>query len=497
MAEGPPLQAATDPLFDFDELEEAVEVPWPDAAEEKRSISTSDAEGGVAPRAACRGAVEAEAAALQEPSGTGPRGYTLPSAELARPDAAAVALARAKAWTLEERTWGRLWLHKPPLRLQLGEAWVRNPVASLAECADETCKNNRMLRPTVRPRFLQLCRRALDARLARGLAKSRPVVYASLGSGGLYFDWEFLEDLIQDGYKVSSIHLVDREYKSSWEQVQEHPDVASALRAFVSWFSLGGSGGGTSCSVRVHASFEDLCAHLRAGGAPLPDVVMQCDAQIYSIKSPVQVAPIIREGGLYLRLREGKVGQLALWKPLRAEIQETSNGAQGPASPLLPGVALEVLEVYPKPKKHARKAALQEGRLWAWAGGSPGRLPSSVPVRSLAPACEGAAARAGWPKGAGPPEEDFASGQHGLRLVDSLLPLREREELVAEGPPIGTWLPLHELQLKGPLPGGRPQWVDLSKLQSSSGPRLEQVRCEPPVRSSASAPAVGGWWRRW
>jgi len=50
-------------------------------------------------------------------------------------------------------------------------------------------------------------------------------------------------------------------------------------------------------------------------------------------------------------------------------------------------------------------------------------------------------------------------------------------ELVAEGPPTGDgWLPLHELQLQGPLSGGHPQWVLLDGAQVGLGRLVEGVR---------------------
>lgn len=52
----------------------------------------------------------------------------------------------------------------------------------------------------------------------------------------------------------------------------------------------------------------------------------------------------------------------------------------------------------------------------------------------------------------------------------------EGTELVADGPPVDGWLPLHEVQLRGPLQWDGPQWVLLDGRDLGFGRLVSRVR---------------------
>ena len=82
-------------------------------------------------------------------------------------------------------------------------------IKDLGECGDRKCGNYRLGKySAVRPDFLKFCVEHIKTCCSKA-----GLVYCSLGSGQLLFDWELLEHLIQkEGVHVRAIHLIDIAY---------------------------------------------------------------------------------------------------------------------------------------------------------------------------------------------------------------------------------------------------------------------------------------------
>ena len=126
---------------------------------------------------------------------------------------------------------------RPPLRLP--GSGLANPLACFAECGDPQCGCNRLKWPHVRGSFASLvldeCARAFepeDAGSFRSFMASRRLVYASVGSGLLWFDFDVVRRLRTDKkLSVGAVVLVDAMYAD-----ETHWSMA-AVRAFSSWFA--------------------------------------------------------------------------------------------------------------------------------------------------------------------------------------------------------------------------------------------------------------------
>jgi len=87
-------------------------------------------------------------------------------------------------------------------------------VADLGECGDRKCGNYRLGEKTseVRPDFLGFCIEHIRRSFSPAVLKAG-IVYASLGSGQLLFDWELLERLtLEEGARLRAVHLIDQDY---------------------------------------------------------------------------------------------------------------------------------------------------------------------------------------------------------------------------------------------------------------------------------------------
>lgn len=87
-------------------------------------------------------------------------------------------------------------------------------VADLGECGDRKCGNYRLGEKTcyVRPDFLDFCIEHIRRAVPPAVLKAG-IVYASLGSGQLLFDWELLERLtLDEGARLRAVHLIDQDY---------------------------------------------------------------------------------------------------------------------------------------------------------------------------------------------------------------------------------------------------------------------------------------------
>ncbi|CAK9011490.1 Putative RNA-binding protein Luc7-like 1 [Durusdinium trenchii] len=140
----------------------------------------------------------------------------------------------------------------------------------LGECGDTKCGNYRLGKyAAVRPDFLQFC----VEHIKRQLHQRHELVYCSLGSGQLLFDWELLERLTQkEKLRIRAIHLIDTAYGG--EKFRK-----SAARA--------------QCSIAVW----ELKSWLEQ-----VDILMDCDA--VSARKPIDVdlfrQSVLSAGGLCL-----------------------------------------------------------------------------------------------------------------------------------------------------------------------------------------------------
>lgn len=116
------------------------------------------------------------------------------------------ALVGTPEWHLERRN-GYV---RPPRRLPCGRECA---VADFGECGDRKCGNYRLGDKTwnVRPTFLDFCVDHILQAIPPATLRTG-VVYCSLGSGQLLFDWELLERLtLEEGVRLRAVHLIDQE----------------------------------------------------------------------------------------------------------------------------------------------------------------------------------------------------------------------------------------------------------------------------------------------
>jgi len=155
---------------------------------------------------------------------------------------------------------------RPPKNLRSGARCV---VASLGECGDRKCGNYRLGAKTsrVRPTFLDFCvshiRRVLSADALRA-----GIVFCSLGSGQLLFDWELLETLTSHlGTRLRVVQLIDKDYSSKGRS-----DAHRAQRTFAGWFVRQ-----RGCHFRSFSSISDLFSWVKLSGEAA-HVLLDCDA---------------------------------------------------------------------------------------------------------------------------------------------------------------------------------------------------------------------------
>eukprot|EP00747_Dinoflagellata_sp_TGD_P101313 gnl/TRDRNA2_/TRDRNA2_168319_c0_seq2.p1 gnl/TRDRNA2_/TRDRNA2_168319_c0~~gnl/TRDRNA2_/TRDRNA2_168319_c0_seq2.p1 ORF type:complete len:264 (-),score=47.21 gnl/TRDRNA2_/TRDRNA2_168319_c0_seq2:54-845(-) len=199
----------------------------------------------------------------------------------------------------------------------LDGSWTSSiAVDSLNECVDQSCGCTRSRNPAARSCFLKVARQ----RIAEVSAGKDQVAYASLGSGLLRFDFEFLESALADGVPISTVHLVDSQYEKSAEKAKLH---RRALAQFVAWFARRG------VDVYAHSTFEKFSFHAR-NSQLLPVAVFQVDcAELVWIFESV-VKPLLEEvlhyGGVFCALTargttsgDGKMGAFDAWGEVLGE----------------------------------------------------------------------------------------------------------------------------------------------------------------------------------
>lgn len=206
----------------------------------------------------------------------------------------------------------------PPDTAVWEQGRIYNPISALGSCA---CPAER-----VRPAFLRFCldhvRRALPQKGQDGDGR-RGLVYATLGSGELYHDWEVLERLLDEGYTLESVHAVDLAYARPTGTTPGTPGssaaTSTAVRALAAWLE--------ACGVPLCAyqQFSDLLAAGLAGfdGA---DILMQCDMDC----SDIHLESAMRPGGLHLHLSQGEGKWFQAWQRPVGE-DENQDGTPDPA----------------------------------------------------------------------------------------------------------------------------------------------------------------------
>ncbi|CAK9010713.1 unnamed protein product [Durusdinium trenchii] len=169
----------------------------------------------------------------------------------------------------------------------------------LGECGDTKCGNYRLGKyAAVRPDFLQFC----VEHIKRQLHQRHELVYCSLGSGQLLFDWELLERLTQkEKLRIRAIHLIDTAYGGE----KFRKSAARAQRLFAGWFQecAWEKDGQGPCPVRSFLSAKEFQRWSSQQGEQV-DILMDCDA--VSARKPIDVdlfrQSVLSAGGLCLVL---------------------------------------------------------------------------------------------------------------------------------------------------------------------------------------------------
>lgn len=131
-------------------------------------------------------------------------------------------------WRLERRR-GYV---RPPRHLPCGHECA---IADLGECGDRKCGNYRLGDKSwdVRPTFLDFCVEYIRRAVPPGILQTG-MVYASLGSGQLLFDWQLLERLIlTEGARLRAVHLIDQDYGGP----KRRDSAVQAQRIFAGWYN--------------------------------------------------------------------------------------------------------------------------------------------------------------------------------------------------------------------------------------------------------------------
>lgn len=137
------------------------------------------------------------------------------------------ALVRTTEWRFERRH-GYV---RPLQHLPCGTSCA---VADLGECGDRKCGNYRLGEKTcyVRPDFLDFCIEHIRRAVPPAVLKAG-IVYTSLGSGQLLFDWELLERLtLDEGVRLRAVHLIDQDYGGA----KRRDSAVRAQRVLAGWF---------------------------------------------------------------------------------------------------------------------------------------------------------------------------------------------------------------------------------------------------------------------
>jgi len=164
---------------------------------------------------------------------------------------------------------------RPPQHLPCGRACA---IADLGECGDRKCGNYRLGEKTwdVRPSFLDFCVEHIRQAVPPDILQTG-MVYASLGSGQLLFDWQLLERLIlSEGARIRAVHLIDQDYGGP----KRRDSAVQAQRVFAGWYSdhrWDDSSEDGFCAFRSFLSAADFQKWVQKTGERA-HVLLDCDA---------------------------------------------------------------------------------------------------------------------------------------------------------------------------------------------------------------------------
>jgi len=208
---------------------------------------------------------------------------------------------------------------RPPTRLWNGAA---NPLQSFGECGDRECELCRARSgwESIRTEVLDFAVRGFDAHVGDAKDGSQsPLVYLSLGSGLLHFDWGLLDRLIEDhSAQFSEVWLLDLIYDPMFASTIEEYDLAmEAKSAFAGWFAKHG------ITVRAFSRAEELISYAQRSDK-FADMLVQVDAAPADI---VLTDPYVSffenllcDGAVFMqasRAEPGTVNGYATWKVQR------------------------------------------------------------------------------------------------------------------------------------------------------------------------------------
>jgi len=177
---------------------------------------------------------------------------------------------------------------EPPQWLNVSSApRFLNPVYGLGVYGESAQKG--------RPAFVTFC----VGYIIKHFKKESRLVYATLGSGGLYHDWEVIEQLIKHGRQISAVHAVDHTYSDKGGSVS-----SSALRCLAAWLA--------ALDVKLYA-YKELEQMISTAG-PVAHVMMQGDVNY----PDARLCPAMRLGGIHLHMTRGGKWMEAWTKPSRA-----------------------------------------------------------------------------------------------------------------------------------------------------------------------------------
>jgi len=168
-------------------------------------------------------------------------------------------------------------------------------LADLGECGDRKCGNYRLGEYSdVRPSFLEYCVSHIHRTLPKSTLR-QGIVYCSLGSGQLLFDWELLERLTQiEGVRVVKVHLIDKDYGGP----SKRDSAVRAQRALAGWFA-----NQEPRTFRSFLSAQDFERWVRRSGEAA-HILLDCDA--VGARKRIDVANFrraaMRSGGVCLVL---------------------------------------------------------------------------------------------------------------------------------------------------------------------------------------------------
>lgn len=145
-------------------------------------------------------------------------------------------------------------------------------ISDLGECGDQKCGNYRLGEKSqvVRPDFLEFCVSLIKREIPESVLQDG-LVYCSLGSGQLLFDWELLERFIVEGIRVRAVHLIDQDYGGA----KRRDSAVRASRVFAGWFDEGER---RPCEFKMFLSALDYQDWVLSTGGEAAHVLLDCDA---------------------------------------------------------------------------------------------------------------------------------------------------------------------------------------------------------------------------